>query len=158
MGFIWMSYRGPPMLTGSLLEESPPKFSHKARFGNNWKLLIVLFLWTGTRYWSLFTALFFFKQSKQFLGKCTLPVTSVYCTIKNDYNRSSFANNIKCFCQKNPQLQLWTNKPPALKWHVSVLFKIWKSFFTIILPLLMPKYERKPENEWKHNYLNEILC
>ena len=34
MEFIWMSYRGPDMLTDSLLEDSHPKSSHIARFGS----------------------------------------------------------------------------------------------------------------------------
>ena len=29
------------------------------------------------------------------------PVTSVYCAIKKDYNRLSFAKNIESVCQKN---------------------------------------------------------
>ena len=34
MEFIWMFYRGPHMLTDSLLEDSYPKSSHIVRFGN----------------------------------------------------------------------------------------------------------------------------
>ena len=34
MEFIWVSYRGPHMLTDSLLEDSHSKSSHIARFGN----------------------------------------------------------------------------------------------------------------------------
>ena len=33
--FLWMSYRGAHMLTGSLLEDSYPKYSHTVRPGNN---------------------------------------------------------------------------------------------------------------------------
>ena len=42
------------------------------------------------------------------------PVTSAYCAIKNDYNRSSFAKNIESVCQKNLSRTL-NNKPPSLK-------------------------------------------
>ena len=33
--FLWMSYRSPHMLTGSLPEDSHPKSSHTARLDNN---------------------------------------------------------------------------------------------------------------------------
>ena len=35
MDIIWMSYRDPHMLTGSLPEDSHSKSSPVARFGNN---------------------------------------------------------------------------------------------------------------------------
>ena len=35
LDFIWMFYRGPHMVLGSLPEESHPKSSHVARLGNN---------------------------------------------------------------------------------------------------------------------------
>ena len=35
MDIIWMPYRGPHMLTGSLPEDSHSKSSHVARFRNN---------------------------------------------------------------------------------------------------------------------------
>ena len=35
LGFIWMSQRGPYILTGSLTEGSYPKSSHVARLGYN---------------------------------------------------------------------------------------------------------------------------
>ena len=35
LDFIWMFYRGPHMVLGSLREESHPKSSHVARLGNN---------------------------------------------------------------------------------------------------------------------------
>ena len=35
LDFIWMSYRGPHMFTGSLKEDSHQKFSHLTILGNN---------------------------------------------------------------------------------------------------------------------------
>ena len=39
--FVWMSYRGTHMLTGSLPEDGHSKSFNTARLGNNWKPLIV---------------------------------------------------------------------------------------------------------------------
>ena len=47
---------------------------------------------TGHFHWTLF-----FLQLKQFSGKYVLPVTSIFCAMKNDYSRSSFVNNITKF-------------------------------------------------------------
>ena len=69
---IWMSYRGPHMLTGLPADDSHPKFSHTMRLGNTEKPLFLLILCTGMWYWSL--SLDNFSESKQFLGKCALPV------------------------------------------------------------------------------------
>ena len=47
----------------------------------------------------------FYRGPYMFTGSLpedsAFPVTSVYCAIKNDYNRSSFAKNIESLCQKN---------------------------------------------------------
>ena len=73
-----------------------------------------------------FTGLFF--AIKAIFRKIASPVTSVYyCTIKNYYNRSSFANNIESFSKKN-QIELSTNKLPSLKWRVSCAIQNGKKF------------------------------
>ena len=42
------------------------------------------------------------------LGKMCIPVAffCVYCTIKNDYKKSSFVNSMESFCQKNSKQTL----------------------------------------------------
>ena len=35
LDFVWMSYRGTYMLTGSLPEDNHPKSAHIVRLGNN---------------------------------------------------------------------------------------------------------------------------
>ena len=48
--FVWMSYRGLHLLTGS--EDSYSKCSNVARLCRTDQQLFVLILWTGTWYWS----------------------------------------------------------------------------------------------------------
>ena len=84
--FVWMSYRGTHMLTGSLPEDGHSKSFNTARLGNNWKPLIVLL--------SLETSLAIKKIFRKMWN-------FFYCTMKNDYNRSSFVSTITSFYQKN---------------------------------------------------------
>ena len=87
--FVWMSYRGTHMLTASLPEDSHSKSSNTVRLGNNCKPLVALL------------SLEAFLTIKAIFEKIRIPSNLFYCTIKNDYNQSSFVNTITSFCQKN---------------------------------------------------------
>ena len=65
---------------------------------------IVVLLWTGMWCWSLL--LNAFLQWKQFLGKCSCPVLSIYCTIKKRFLKVKFSQRYQFFLLKKFKVNL----------------------------------------------------
>ena len=138
LDFVWTSYIGLHMLTGSLPENNYPKSSHIERLGNSWYTSNYSTSLNRNMILVTFTRRFFYK-SKQFFGKCSCPVTLNCWTIKNDHNQTNFVDSIKSFCQQIFKVNFEQIRRHYLSNVCHVSFKMRISFVTLILSFLKPK-------------------
>ena len=104
LNFLWMSYRVPHMLIGSLPEDRHPKSSHMTRWTPNcstflnWKVVLVTF-------------------NGQFFRKMCMPDLFLFIVQEKMIKKNQVLSIVSSLFVKNIQRELWTKKQSPLREH-----------------------------------------